>query len=141
MPKEKVVEYVNQLYDISKQESIALHDILNYIKQRIEEKQKIDQDINAANDILQTKNANIQTIDEYLKLKEELEKHRMSTQEIDKLLNLLSNAKDYGFEPKKIVARLRSIRRLEKKQERMKNNCECYLINYATYFQDFIEAR
>jgi hypothetical protein len=68
----------------------------------------------------------IEAIDEHIKLDEELSKHNLSTHDIDKLLNVLSNAKDYGFEPKKIVCKLRSIRRLEKKQDRLKNNCEIY---------------
>jgi hypothetical protein len=75
----------------------------NYIKQKLEEKQKIDQEIKHANDILQNKNANIEAINEYLQLKEELDKHGISTQHINKLLNLLLNAKEYGFDSKKIV--------------------------------------
>jgi hypothetical protein len=39
-------------------------------------------------------------------------------------LNLLSNAKEFGFEAKKIVGKLRSIKRLENKENRLKNNCE-----------------
>jgi hypothetical protein len=73
---------------------------------------------------LQNKNADIQAIDEYIKMKEELKEYGISTQDIGKLLNLLANAKEYGFDTKKIVARLCSIRRLEKKRERLKNNCE-----------------
>jgi hypothetical protein len=122
--KEKVVEYVNQLYCISKEQSIPSHEIPSYIKDKLEEKQKIDRDIDAANDILQSKNPNIESIDEYLKLKEELDKHGMSTQDTDKLLNLLCNAKEHGFDTTKIVWRLRSIRRLEKKQNRLKVSCQ-----------------
>jgi hypothetical protein len=55
MPPEKVVEYMNQLYEISKAESIPLEEIPSYIKQKLEEKRKIDQDINEANDMLQDK--------------------------------------------------------------------------------------
>ena len=40
--------------------------------------------------MLQTRNANIEIIDEYLKLKEVLGQHGISTQEIGKLLNALS---------------------------------------------------
>jgi hypothetical protein len=32
-------------------------------------------------------------------------------------LNLVENAKEYGFDPKKITGKLRKIRRLEKKEE------------------------
>jgi hypothetical protein len=106
IPPEKVIELVNQLFNISKSESIPL-----------------DQEIKDANDILQNKNGTIETINEYLKLKEELDKYGISTQDIDKLLNLLVNAKEYGFDGKKIVGKLRKIKRLDKKEKGLENNC------------------
>src|SRR5919197_1101714 len=42
---------------------------------------------------------------------------------IDELLNLVLNAKTYGFEPKKIVGKLRTIQRLEKKEKGLEHNC------------------
>jgi hypothetical protein len=68
----------------------------------------------------------IEAINEHIKLKEELGKHGILIQDIDKLLNLLSNAKENGFDSRLIVRKLRSIRRLEKKQDRLKINCELY---------------
>jgi hypothetical protein len=65
----------------------------------------------------------LETINEYLKLKEELDKYGISTQDIDKLLNLLINAKEYGFDGKKIVGKLRKIKRLDKKEKGLENNC------------------
>ncbi|MFL6383840.1 MAG: hypothetical protein ACJ712_02575 [Nitrososphaeraceae archaeon] len=38
-------------------------------------------------------------------------------------MKLVVNAKKYGFEPKKIVGKLKKIQRLEKKEKRLKNNC------------------
>jgi archaellum component FlaC len=66
----------------------------------------------------------VEAVNEHLKLKEQLDKHGILTQDIDKLLNLLSNAKENGFDSKKIVTKLRSIKRLEKKQIRLKSSCE-----------------
>jgi hypothetical protein len=66
----------------------------------------------------------LETINEYLKLKEELDKYGISTQDIDKLLNLLVNAKEYGFDGKKIVGKLRKIKRLKNKEEKLKHHCE-----------------
>jgi hypothetical protein len=42
----------------------------------------------------------IEAINEYLKLKEELDKHGLSTHDIHKLLTVLINAKKYGFDGK-----------------------------------------
>ncbi len=59
--------------------------------------------------MLQTRNANIEIIDEYLKLKEALGQHGISTQEIGKFLNVLSNVRECDFDSKIIVRKLRSI--------------------------------
>jgi hypothetical protein len=40
----------------------------------------------------------LEATDEHIKLNEELNKHGFSTKELDKLLNVLSNAKKYGFD-------------------------------------------
>ena len=48
-------------------------------------------------------------------------------------MNVLVNAKENEFDGKKIVGKLRSIRRLEKKQERLKNSCEMLSKKEAKY--------
>jgi hypothetical protein len=45
----------------------------------------------------------IETINEHVKLNEKLNEYNLSFQDIDKLLNVLVNAKEYGFDGKKIV--------------------------------------
>ena len=97
---EKAVEYVNQLYDVSKEESIPPPEVSHYIKEKLEEKQKIDEDVKQADTVLQSKNVSIETINEHLQLNERLKEHGLSTQDIDKLLNVLSNSKEYG--PRKL---------------------------------------
>jgi hypothetical protein len=81
IPPEIVIELVNQLHEISKKESILLDQVPEYIKQKLEEKQKIDQEIQQADATLQSKNVAIESINEYLKLGEELDKHGLSAQE------------------------------------------------------------
>ena len=94
----------------------------NYIRKELEQKQEIDEQIKEADAILQSKNMSIETINEHVKLNEK-----------DKLLNVLVNAKENEFDGKKIVGKLRSIRRLEKKQERLKNSCEMLSKKEAKY--------
>jgi hypothetical protein len=103
IPPENVVELVNQVFNISKKELVSLDQIPCYIKQNLEDMQKIDQEIKETDTTLQSKNVTIEAINEHLKLKEELNKHGLSIHNIDELLNLLLNAKDYGFQSKKIV--------------------------------------
>jgi DNA repair ATPase RecN len=102
---------VNQLYDVSNEESIPPHEVSSYIKQKLEDKQKIDEQIKQADAILQSKNVNIEAINEHIRLKEELKKYRLSTKDIRRLLDLLE-------------AKLRNIKRLENKENKLKNSCD-----------------
>jgi hypothetical protein len=121
---EKVIEFVYQLHEISKSQSIPLDQVPNYIKQKLEEKQKIDEEIKQADAVLQNKNVNIEAINEHIQLNEELRKYRLSTKDIHRLVNLLVAAKDYRYSPAKIIAKLRNIKRLENKENKLKNSCE-----------------
>jgi hypothetical protein len=120
---EKMIELVYQLYEISKNESIPLDQVSGYIKQKLGEKQKIEEEIHQANDVFQSKNVAVEAINEHIKLNEELKKHGLSTGDIDNLLNVLNNAIQCEFDPKIIVRKLRNTRRLEKKHDRLKDSC------------------
>ncbi len=123
---ERVIELVYQLHEISKSESIPLDQVPGYIKQRLEEKQKIEEEIKQAEATLQSKKVSIEAINEHILLKEELKKYRLSTRDIHKLLKLLVVAKEYRYSPGKIVAKLRNIKRLENKENKLKTSCEAF---------------
>src|SRR5919198_509145 len=89
-----------------------------------DEKQRIDEEIKQADVALQSKNVSIEAINEHLKLSEELDKHGLSTNDIDKLLKLLVNAKKYGFDGKEIAEKLYSIQELEWKEKELKDKCK-----------------
>jgi hypothetical protein len=124
---------VNQLYDVSNEESIPPHEVSSYIKQKLEDKQKIDEQIKQADAILQSKNVNIEAINEHVQLDEELKKYRLSTKDIHRLLDLLLAAKKYRFSAGKIIGKLRGIKRLENKENRLKNSCETLSKKEAKY--------
>jgi uncharacterized coiled-coil DUF342 family protein len=106
LPPEKITELVNQLHDISKEESIPLDQVPNYIKEKLEQKKRIDEQVNQADAVLQSKYVSIETVNEYQKLNEKLNQFNLSFQDIDKLVNLLKNAEEYGFGGKEIVEKL-----------------------------------
>jgi LysM repeat protein len=81
-------------------------------------------EIQQADSILQNKNVTLEAIDEHIQLNEELNKHDLSTHDISKLLNLLSNAKKYGFDDKEIAAKLYDIQELEWKENELKGKCK-----------------
>jgi hypothetical protein len=124
LPPEKVVELLNQLFIVSCEQSIPLNQVPGYIKEKIEEKQRIEEEIQQANDVLESKNVVIETLNEYVKLNEKLNEYNLSFKDIDKLLNVLTNIKESGFDGNKIVAKLKRIQRLQNKEDRLKNHCK-----------------
>jgi hypothetical protein len=130
---EKMIELVYQLYEISKVESIPLDQVSAYIGKKLEEKQKIDEQIHQADATLQSKNVTIEAINQHLKLSEELDKHGLSAKDTDKVLNLLINAREYQFNVKKIARKLRGIQRLEKKEKQLRGRCEIFTKQAAKY--------
>ena len=130
---EQTIELVYQLYEISRRETIPLDQVASYIGEKLQEKQKIDEQTKEADAILQSKNVSIEAINEHLQLNEELKKYRLSTKDIHKLLDLLEAAKEYRYSPGKIVAKLRNIKRLENKEVKLKTSCEMLSKKEARY--------
>ncbi|MFL6472717.1 MAG: hypothetical protein ACJ71H_17925 [Nitrososphaeraceae archaeon] len=130
---EQTIELVYQLYEISRGETIPLHQVPGYIGEKLQEKQKIDEQIKEADATLQSKNVSIEAINEHIHLKEELKKYRLSTKDIHRLVNLLLAAKEYRYSPGKIVAKLRSIKGLENKENKLENSCEALSKKEAKY--------
>jgi hypothetical protein len=133
IPPERVIELVYQLHEISHTESIPLDQVSNYIEKKLEEKQKIDEQIKEADAILQSKDVSIEAINEHIHLKQELKKYRLSTKDIRRLLNLLEAAKEYRYSPGKIIAKLRNIKRLENKEVKLKTSCKALSKKEARY--------
>ena len=75
----------------------------------------------------------IEAINEHLKLKDELDKHGLSTQDIHKLLNVLQNAKRYGFDGKEIASKLYSMQELEWKEKELRGKCKKLSKRIAKY--------
>ena len=96
----------------------------NHVKQKEEEKQIIEEEIKHRRAILESTNLDVQTINEYTHLKEELSKQRLSTEDPTRLLLILQTIKDIGYEPRKIVARFSHIESLRQTEKGLKNNCK-----------------
>jgi hypothetical protein len=124
LPPEKIIDLVNQLFNISRSESIPLEQVPDYIQQKLEEKQKLEEQIKESEAVLQSKNVCIGAIDEHIHLNEELGKHGLSTKHTCKLLNVIKNIEEQGFNTKKIVAKAMSIKSLKDSEKHLRNNCE-----------------
>jgi hypothetical protein len=85
LPPEKIIDLTNQLFDIAKSESIPPAEIPGHINQKLEEKQRLEEKIQEAGAVLQSKNADIETINEFIQLKEHLSKHNLSLEDPTRL--------------------------------------------------------
>ena len=112
------------MFDISRSESIPLEQVLDYFQQKLQQKQKLKQEIKDAEAVLQSKNVCIDAINEHIHLNEELSKYGLSTKDTGKLLNVIKNVKQEGYDTKKIVAKARNIKSLKDNEKHLKNNCE-----------------
>ena len=115
---EKIIDFTNQLFDIAKSESIPPAEIPDIIKQKLEEKQKLEKQIQEADALLHSKNVDIETIIEFIKLKERLSKHDLSLEDPTRLLSILQTIQQIGYEPQKIVAAFTNIKSLRLKERR-----------------------
>jgi hypothetical protein len=86
---QKLVDIANQIAQMSTSESIPLNKMTDYIKQQKEEKQRLEKEIQETEAVLQSKNTDIQTLNNYKKLEEQLNSQRLSTAEPQMLLSVL----------------------------------------------------
>jgi len=68
IPFEKTAEMMNMLYELSESESIPPTEVSAYVKRRVEEKTKLDEESQKAGAILAQKNVDIRTVEEYKNL-------------------------------------------------------------------------
>jgi hypothetical protein len=90
----------------------------------MEEKRKLEQEIKEATAILQSKNLDKKTINEFNLLKDQPSNHGLSAEDPTRFLSILQTIKQVGYEPQKIVAAFATMKSLRKEERRRKNNCK-----------------
>jgi hypothetical protein len=130
---EKLIDTANQVAQLSRSESIPLGSLPGHIRQYEEEKQRIEQEIEQARAILESKNVDIETISEFNQLKEHLSKHNLSLEDPTRLLSILQTIRQIGYEPRKIVAAFASMKSLMQRERQLKNNCKMIERRAARY--------
>ena len=132
-PPEKIVDLTNQLFDITKSESIPPAEVPVFTKQKLEEKNRLEEQIQEAGAILKSKNVDIETINQFNQLKEHLSKHDLSLEDPTRLLSILQTIRQIGYEPRKIVAAFASMKSLMQRERQLKNNCKMFERRAARY--------
>jgi hypothetical protein len=120
---EMLIDVANQVAKLSRSESIPLEDLEGHVKQKEEEKQRLEEEIKQTRAILESTNVEMETINEYKQLKAELSKYHLSSDDPQRLLTVLDNLKDYRYDPKKIVAEFSNIKSLKRREKELKDNC------------------
>ena len=91
---------------------------------KIEEKKRLEDEIQKAAATLEEKNVEIQTVNEYKALKDELKKYGLSTEKYRTLVSVLRTVNQLGFDPRKIVRELARLKSLRQTERRLKDNCK-----------------
>jgi uncharacterized protein (UPF0335 family) len=129
----KLFDVINQIAQISMSKSIPLDMLADHIKRQQEEKQRLEKEIKEAGTILKSKNIDIQTINEYKKLKEGLWVHGLSLEDPRILLSILKTITQIGYDPQKIVRellRMKSLRQTERQLNTSRKDLQARLDRY-----------
>jgi hypothetical protein len=132
---QRLLDLTNQMARLSISDSVPLDKINDYINQQKEEMQRLERKIEKADALLEEKNIAIQTIEEYKKLKEELNSHGLHLEDSSVLLSILQAIREMGYDPRKIVSELRRFKLLRQSEKRLKENCKELSSRAARYKQ------
>lgn len=128
---QKLIDTTNQIAQLS--EPIPLDKIPEHIKLLESELEKLKEEIKKAGAILGQKNIDIQTIEEYKKLEEELENYGFSMESSQKLVSVLLKINQLGYDPLKIVSFVARIKSLRGTERVLKKNCTTLELRAARF--------
>jgi len=132
---EKLIDVANQVAHLSICESMPLEELEGHIKQEESEKQRLEHEIKQGRAILESTDVEIETINDYKQLKSELNKHHLSSEDPDKLLKVLNNVRQYGYDSKRIVAEFSNIKSLKRREQMLQEKCKLLENRIADYRQ------
>lgn len=131
---EKSAEILSQLFEISKSETMHLSKIPEYVRQKVQEKERLDTEVEAGQMQLQISkaqaemqlrqnNLTMQIIDSYLALRHELADQGIPETDIQGVANVIGNLSQQGFDAKKIIQIASTTHSLQEKTTDLNNQC------------------
>ena len=117
---QKLIDTTNQVALISTSESIPLNMMAGYIKQQMEKQQRLDEEIQESETMLQSKNIDIQTLNNYKKLEQQLNSQHLSMAEPQMLLSVLHTIRQIGYNTHKVVRELARTKSLSKTKNQLR---------------------
>jgi hypothetical protein len=133
LPPEKTADLVNQLFELSESESIPPIEVPSYLKAKTKEKKRLEEEIQKAGAILEEENVDIQIIEEYKKLKNELKKYGLSIENPRRFASILQAIDQIGYNPRKIIREMEHIKSLKQTERSLKNNCKMWELRATRY--------
>jgi outer membrane murein-binding lipoprotein Lpp len=141
IPPEAIVNITQQIVALG--ETIPFSQIPEYMQQKIEEKQRLEQEIrtlretklsaqNECDEALRSSSITIDTLHEYMHLKEcLLEEYGLSIEEeeeeegdLPKIINVISNLKHSGYNAKTITKKLSNINNLQTREKELQSQVD-----------------
>jgi outer membrane murein-binding lipoprotein Lpp len=136
IPPEAIVNISQQIVALG--ETIPFSQIPEYMQQKIEEKQRLEQEIrtlretklsaqNECDEALRSSNITIDTLHEYMRLREcLLEEYSLSIDDdtLPKLINVISNLKHSGYDAKTITKKLSNINNLQTREKELQSQVD-----------------
>ena len=137
IPPEAIVNIPQQMVALG--ETIPFTQIPEYLRQKIEEKQRLEQEIktlretklsaqNECDEALRSSSITIDTLHEYRRLREcLLEEYGLSVDHDDtlpKLINVISNLKHSGYDAKTITKKLSNINNLQTREKELQSQVD-----------------
>ena len=150
IPPEVIVNISQQIVALG--ETIPFSQMPEYIQQKIEEKQRLEQEIktlrktklsaqNECDEALRSSSITIHTLHEYMRLRESLlEEYGLSIDDNDtlpKLINVISNLKHSGYDAKTITKNLSNINSLQTREKELQSQVDAIEVRLKRAEQDY----
>ena len=147
---EAIVNISQQILELD-DETIPFSQMPEYIQQKIEEKQRLEQEIktlretklsaqNECDEALRSSGITIHTLHEYMRLREcLLEEYGLSIDDDDtlpKLINVISNLKYSGYDAKAITKKLSNINNLQTREKELQSQADAIEVRLKRAEQD-----
>jgi DNA repair exonuclease SbcCD ATPase subunit len=130
---EKIASHLKDLLEFSNSRVVPLPQISEYIKEKEDEKKKLEQEIQKLEDQKETlakeksvsedlRNAALDNekmtandLKWYSDIREELKDYQIPVDDLSLFVNIISNIKRYGYDPKEIISEFSNLKNLEEK--------------------------
>ena len=149
IPPETIVNISQQIVALG--ETIPFSQIPEYMQQKIEEKHRLEQEIktlretklsaqNECDEALRSSSITIDTLHEYMRLREcLLEEYGLSIDDdtLPKLINVISNLKHSGYDAKTITKKLSNINNLQTREKELQSQVDAIEVRLKRAEQEY----